>query len=48
MKLPREGATKTRQNLLTAASEIFADKGYRDATIAEICERAGTNIAAVN
>jgi len=48
MKIPREGATKTRQNLLTAASEIFADKGYRDATIAEICERAGTNIAAVN
>lgn len=38
----------TRQRLLGAACEIFAEKGYRDATIAEICERAGANIAAVN
>jgi AcrR family transcriptional regulator len=48
MKIPREGAAKTRQSLLTTAAEIFAEKGYRDATIAEISERAGTNIAAVN
>jgi TetR/AcrR family transcriptional regulator, regulator of cefoperazone and chloramphenicol sensitivity len=48
MKIPREGSTRTRQSLLTAAVEIFAEKGYREATIAEICERAGTNIAAVN
>jgi AcrR family transcriptional regulator len=27
---------------------VFAEKGYRDATIAEICEQAGANIAAVN
>jgi AcrR family transcriptional regulator len=33
---------------LAAAIEIFAEKGYRDATIAEISERAGTNIASVN
>jgi AcrR family transcriptional regulator len=48
MKIPREGAAKTRQSLLVAASEIFAEKGYRDTTIAEICERAGANVAAVN
>ena len=36
------------QNLLNAASAVFAEKGYRDATIAEICERAGANVAAVN
>lgn len=33
---------------MAAAIEIFAEKGYRDATIAEISERAGTNIASVN
>jgi AcrR family transcriptional regulator len=33
---------------LNAACEIFAEKGYRDTTIAEISELAGTNIAAVN
>jgi AcrR family transcriptional regulator len=38
----------TRQRLLEAACEVFAAKGYRDATIAEICERASANVAAVN
>jgi AcrR family transcriptional regulator len=48
MKIQRQDAIRTRKNLLRAAGEVFADKGYRDATIAEISERAGTNIAAVN
>lgn len=48
MKISREGAAKTRQSLLTTAGEIFGEKGYRETTIAEICRRAGTNIAAVN
>jgi AcrR family transcriptional regulator len=38
----------TRERLLQSACEVFAAKGYREATIAEICERAGANIAAVN
>jgi TetR/AcrR family transcriptional regulator, regulator of cefoperazone and chloramphenicol sensitivity len=38
----------TQQRLLIAASRIFAEKGYQDATIAEICEQAQTNIASVN
>jgi TetR/AcrR family transcriptional regulator, regulator of cefoperazone and chloramphenicol sensitivity len=38
----------TSRKLLVSASAVFAAKGYRDATVAEICERAGTNIAAVN
>lgn len=38
----------TRERLLEGACEVFAKKGYRDATIADISERAGTNIAAVN
>ncbi len=48
MKLYREGTARTRGKLLTAAGEIFAEKGFRDTTIAEICTRAGTNVAAVN
>ena len=38
----------TRQKVLSAACEIFAEKGYRDATVAEICETADANIASVN
>jgi AcrR family transcriptional regulator len=33
---------------LEAAGEVFAQKGFRDATIREICARAGANIAAIN
>lgn len=39
---------KTRNRLLIAASRIFAEKGFQEATIAEICEQAKTNIASVN
>ncbi|HNW61295.1 MAG TPA: CerR family C-terminal domain-containing protein [bacterium] len=48
MKTERKKSADTRHSLLAAASEIFAEKGYRDATIAAICEKAGANIAAVN
>lgn len=41
-------AQTTKERLLMAACEIFAAKGYRDATVAEICEAAEANIAAVN
>lgn len=39
---------KTRNRLLTAASRIFAEKGFQESTIAGICEQAETNIASVN
>jgi TetR/AcrR family transcriptional regulator, regulator of cefoperazone and chloramphenicol sensitivity len=48
MKIPREDTARTRGKLLAAAGEVFAEKGFRDATVAEICRKAGTNIAAVN
>lgn len=48
MKIPRRDALKTRENLLAAASIIFAEKGYRDTTIFEICNQANSNIAAIN
>jgi len=38
----------TPKRLLEAACKVFASKGFRDATIAEISEEAGANIAAVN
>src|SRR5262249_17574331 len=41
-------SNETRQRLLEAAAEVFADGGYRRATIAKICRRAGANIAAAN
>jgi TetR/AcrR family transcriptional regulator, regulator of cefoperazone and chloramphenicol sensitivity len=48
MKPPREDTARTRGKLLAAAGEIFAEKSFRDATVAEICLKAGTNVAAVN
>lgn len=39
---------KTQERLLRAACHIFAEKGYPETTIAEICKAAQTNIASVN
>jgi AcrR family transcriptional regulator len=44
--LPPDDAT--RQQLLEAAGAVFAETGFRAATVREICRRAGANIAAVN
>lgn len=38
----------TRERLLTTAGQIFAEKGYQDATVREICQAAEVNLAAVN
>lgn len=40
--------TETRERLLEAAGEVFAEHGFRNATIRDICQRANANIAAVN
>jgi AcrR family transcriptional regulator len=47
-KKQRKDAQETRQRLLAAAVEVFADKGFWETTHAEICERAQVNTAAVN
>jgi AcrR family transcriptional regulator len=44
----RENGKVTRNRVLNAACEVFAEKGYRNAKVAEICRRAGANVAAVN
>jgi AcrR family transcriptional regulator len=44
----REDGKETRGRLLDAALEVFAESGYRNAKVADICQRAGTNLAAVN
>jgi AcrR family transcriptional regulator len=38
----------TRGQLLAAAGEVFAEVGFRSATIRQICERARANVAAVH
>jgi TetR/AcrR family transcriptional regulator, regulator of cefoperazone and chloramphenicol sensitivity len=39
---------KTRNKILNAAGEVFAEQGFDGATIRAITERAGVNVAAVN
>lgn len=41
-------ADDTKQRLLDAAGVVFAEKGFRDATVREICQSAHANLAAVN
>ena len=48
MKSGKKPDHDTQARLLKSACEVFAEKGYREATLAEICERANANIAAVN
>jgi len=44
----RSDGLRTRNRILKAASAVFAEKGYHDATVEDICKRARTNVAAIN
>lgn len=39
---------ETRERLIDAAGEVFAEHGFKGARIRDICARAGANVAAVN
>ena len=38
----------TRTRILNAAGPVFAEKGYSDATVRDICQAANVNVASVN
>jgi TetR/AcrR family transcriptional regulator, regulator of cefoperazone and chloramphenicol sensitivity len=44
----KRGSRDKRQRLLEAAGEVFAQRGFKAATIQEISQRAEANIASVN
>jgi TetR/AcrR family transcriptional regulator, regulator of cefoperazone and chloramphenicol sensitivity len=46
--LTHSSAADTREKLLDAAGQVFAERGYHGATIREICRLAEANVAAVN
>jgi len=45
---PSPEADPTRAKLIAAAGEVFADMGFQAATVRDICQRAGANVAAIN
>jgi AcrR family transcriptional regulator len=44
----RKDGIRTQDRILSVACEVFAERGYHDATIEDICTRAKSNIAAIN
>jgi AcrR family transcriptional regulator len=38
----------TREKLIESAGQVFAEVGFHDATVRQICARTGANVAAVN
>ena len=39
---------ETHDRLIHAAVQLFSERGFRRVTVREICQAAGTNVAAVN
>lgn len=39
---------ETVRQILNAAGEVFAVKGFKDTTVREVCAKAGVNVAAIN
>ncbi len=47
-EVSEESRRATRARLIEAAAEVFAEAGYQQAKVRQICARAGANIALVN
>ena len=48
MKMDGDRGTDTRERLLHAAGEVFAQSGFRATTVREIARQANANVAAIN
>lgn len=48
LRTTREDGNQTKERLLECAGRIIAQKGYAATTSKEICQAAGTNLAAIN
>ena len=46
--MPHSLTDDTKDRVLAAAGRIFAERGFRGATVRDICSAAGVNLAAVN
>ncbi|MEP6783007.1 MAG: CerR family C-terminal domain-containing protein [Acidobacteriota bacterium] len=42
------GSADTRQRLVDSAATLFADRGFENVTVREICKASNANIAAIN
>jgi AcrR family transcriptional regulator len=47
-ELSTKEADNTRERIIDAAGEIFAQRGFDSTTVRDICQAAGANVAAVN
>jgi AcrR family transcriptional regulator len=48
MKVQKDPLSGTKKRIIETAGKIFADVGFENATVREICSQAGVNIAAIN
>lgn len=48
LRTQRTDGNTTRLHILETAGQLFAERGFAEATSKEICTRAGTNMAAIN
>jgi AcrR family transcriptional regulator len=48
VQLPHKDDVETRQRVLDAAAQLFAERGYNHVSIRDICAAANANVAAVN
>ena len=48
MKEQNNLLSDTKKRIIETAGNIFAELGFQNATVREICKQAGVNIAAIN